>query len=172
MGVEPTSSAFAERCLTSRPQDHHGPSLKQPVLVSNQLDRGSEPQSPSEGLANREQGRVAGYDPAPRRSRRRMQSHYTIPTIPQHPRQESNLIYDLRKVVCEPAHSEDSSLHLNSGPGGSRTRIAGTPGQRLPVGPRAQCPCHDPFRPLRPGQSAARTPSTFVTRSDGRSCAA
>ena len=36
-----------------------------------------------------------------------MQSHYTIPTINQHPRQESNLICDLRKVACEPAHSED-----------------------------------------------------------------
>ena len=27
----------------------------------------------------------------------------------QRPRQESNLVYDLRKVVCGPAHSEDIS---------------------------------------------------------------
>jgi hypothetical protein len=41
-----------------------------------------------------------------------MQSHYTISTIGQYPRQESNLICDLRKVACEPAHSEDVHLPL------------------------------------------------------------
>ena len=80
---------------------------EQPVLVSSQLDRGSEPPSPPEGLARRRsrasggtrtrtrpftggvldqssctgvvgQGWIAGYDPAPRRSRGRMQPlHHT-----------------------------------------------------------------------------------------------
>jgi hypothetical protein len=44
-----------------------------------------------------------------------MQSHYTIPTSSQYPRQESNLIYDLRKVACGPAHSEDV-LVIQQGP--------------------------------------------------------
>ena len=44
-----------------------------------------------------------------------MQSHYTIPTIGQYPRQESNLICDLRKVTCEPAHSEDIGLEQHPG---------------------------------------------------------
>ena len=74
VGVEPTSCDFADRRLASRPQDQNragggtrthfvrvtravpGPSSiaglsEQPVLVSSQLDRGSEPRSPSEGLA-------------------------------------------------------------------------------------------------------------------------
>jgi hypothetical protein len=35
----------------ARPVEHRRPIAEQPVLVSSQLDRGSEPQSPSEGLA-------------------------------------------------------------------------------------------------------------------------
>src|SRR5262245_19745156 len=77
VGVEPTSCDFADRRLASRPQDQNragggtrthfvrvtravpGPSsiagifFEQPVLVSSQLDRGSEPPSPAEGLARR-----------------------------------------------------------------------------------------------------------------------
>jgi hypothetical protein len=92
----------------ARPVEHGRP-FEQPVLVLSQLDRGSEPQSPPEGLAGKDIKRVwiAGYDPAPRRSQGRMQSHYTISTISQYPRQESNLICDLRIVACAPAHSED-----------------------------------------------------------------
>jgi hypothetical protein len=58
-----------------------------------------------------------------------MQSHYTIPTINQYPRQESNLICDLRKVACEPAHSEDvlsSLVRLAAVP---RTLIYGEAGR-------------------------------------------
>ena len=29
-----------------------------------------------------------------------MQSHYTMPTISQHPREESNLTLDVRTVAC------------------------------------------------------------------------
>src|SRR5262245_29909221 len=73
VGVESTSCDFADRRLASRPQDQNragggarthfvrvtravpGPSsiagifFEQPVLVSSQLDRGSEPPSPAEG---------------------------------------------------------------------------------------------------------------------------
>jgi hypothetical protein len=99
---------------------------EQPVLVSSQLDRGSEPPSPprawlvgrsraSGGTRTRTRpftggvlgpssctgvvgpGWAAGYDPAPRRSQGRMQRHYTIPTVSdhpdQHPREESNLTF-------------------------------------------------------------------------------
>ena len=48
----------------ARPVEHRRHE-EQPVLVSSQLDRGSEPQSPPEGLAIHEQGWEAGYDPAP-----------------------------------------------------------------------------------------------------------
>src|SRR5437016_2662971 len=42
VGLEPTWSALRERC----PARRASPALEQPVLVSSQLDRGSEPQSP------------------------------------------------------------------------------------------------------------------------------
>src|SRR5262249_37000572 len=62
---------------------------------------------PRAWLKAKQTGWIAGYGPAPRRSQGRMQSHFTIPTSSQYPRQESNLICDLRKVACGPAHSED-----------------------------------------------------------------
>src|SRR5262249_8005484 len=66
-------------------------------------------------------GWIAGYDPAPRRSQGRIQSHYTIPTIGrpcgQHPREESNLTLDLRTVACR-RHTPRTTI---STPARSRT---------------------------------------------------
>ncbi len=92
-------------------------------------------QVPSEGLAGKNQGWVAGYDPAPRRSQCRMQSHYTIPTIGQHPRQESNLVYDLRKVACDPAHPGDVVAANQSEIGESNPVVSCSQGRRLPISP-------------------------------------
>lgn len=50
VGLEPTGSALRGRCPTRRAAPAF---CEQPVLGSNQLDRGSEPQSPAEGLANK-----------------------------------------------------------------------------------------------------------------------
>lgn len=50
VGLEPTSSALRRRCPACRASPA---SREQPVLVSSQLDRGSKPQSPPEGLARR-----------------------------------------------------------------------------------------------------------------------
>jgi hypothetical protein len=47
VGLEPTSTALRER----RPARRASSASEQPVLVSSQLDRGSKPQSPPEGLA-------------------------------------------------------------------------------------------------------------------------
>src|SRR5262245_44568435 len=48
VGLEPTWSALRGRCPACRASPAY---CSQPVLVSSQLDRGSEPQSPAEGLA-------------------------------------------------------------------------------------------------------------------------
>jgi hypothetical protein len=50
VGLEPTWSALRGRCSACRASPAFS---EKPVLVSSQLDQGSEPQSPAEGLANR-----------------------------------------------------------------------------------------------------------------------
>src|SRR5262245_34342326 len=99
-----------------------------------------------------------------------MQSHYTIPTSNQYPRQESNLICDLRKVACGPAHSKDVQNQpvprpgVEPGPRPSESRMMSVspPGQQQavtreglepsrPFGHQALNPARLPFRP--PGHS-------------------
>jgi hypothetical protein len=64
-----------------------------------------------------------------------MQSHYTIPTIGQYPRQESNLICDLRKVACGRAHSEDVVAENQSEIRESNPVVSCSQGRRLPISP-------------------------------------
>ena len=97
VGLEPTWSALRGRC----PARRASPALS--ALSACHLVTSS----PFDLVTT---GWIAGYDPAPRRSQGRVQSHYTISTIKspkQYPREESNLTLDLRRVACRPAHSED-----------------------------------------------------------------
>ena len=92
-----------------------------------------------------------------------MQGHYTIPTIAQHPRQESNLIYDLRKVACGPAHSEDivppavPRPGIEPGPRLSKSRMMSV----SPPGQRGNGPWRE-SNPHLPG--ASRPSSRWTTR--------
>ena len=62
------------------------------------------------------------------------------------PRQESNLVFDLRKVVCASVTPRGQSIEtgpLPSPPPGNRTRPCGFEGRRAsatPAGKRAECP--------------------------------
>jgi hypothetical protein len=137
VGLEPTSSALRERYPARRVSPAYSSSQCWCRANSTEVQSlGPLPRAWPEKKSDRVGSRLRSGTATVTGSHAEATTPYPPQLlIEQYPRQESNLIYDLRKVACEPAHSEDILPANQSEIRESNPVVSCSQGRRLPISP-------------------------------------